>query len=128
MHYIDTSALAKLVTGEAESDALRAFLGDGPTLTSSSLTRIELIRHATRRSPDRLQQARELLEHVDFIGLDPSLLDHAATLEPSTLRTLDAIHVATALLIKDDIEALVTYDRRMQEAAELHGIPFAAPS
>ncbi len=94
---------------------------------SSALLRAESLRSARHLGPDALATVREGLRRVDLIGIDDRLLDAAGTLEPQVLRTLDAIHLATALAVGDDLEAIVTYDERMVDAARLIGLPTATP-
>jgi uncharacterized protein len=65
---------------------------------------------------------------VNLIRLDDALLDAAGLLEPRIIRSLDAIHLAAAQLVFDELEAIVTYDRRLAEGAALMGFPVAAPS
>jgi uncharacterized protein len=77
--------------------------------------------------PDALATVREGLRRVDLVGIDDRILDAAGILEPKVLRTLDAIHLATAMAVGDDLEAILTYDERMLEAARLMGLPTAAP-
>ena len=69
----------------------------------------------------------EGLRRVDLIGIDDRILDAAGILEPRILRTLDAIHLATALTLGDDLDAIVTYDDRMTEAARLLGLSTVRP-
>jgi uncharacterized protein len=126
--YLDASALVKLVVPEAESDVLRQFLRRRPEWTSSALASVELRRAARIRGGHSVQTADELLQRLDLIDLGEEVLDRAARLMPRTLRTLYAIHVASAMLLEQELEALVTYDGRMQDAAELHGLPIAAPA
>jgi hypothetical protein len=124
--YLDSSALVKLVNQEAESGALRAALGDRPVV-SCNLARIEVMRAARQKSPPIVAKARELLARTDLIQLDDELLDLAGELEPP-LRSLDAIHLAAALELGDELEAVVTYDARMTQAAEAVGLPARAPA
>ncbi len=77
--------------------------------------------------PDALMIVRDGLRRVDLIAIDDRILDSAGTLEPRVLRTLDAIHLATAIAVGDDLEAIVTYDERMVEAARLLGLSTATP-
>jgi hypothetical protein len=95
--------------------------------TSSALLRTESLRAVRHLGPDALAVVREGLRRVDLIAIDDRILDVAGTLEPEVLRTLDAIHIATALAIGDDLEAIVTYDVRMIDAARLMGLATAAP-
>lgn len=126
--YLDSSAFVKVVVEEAESAAVRALLADrGVRRVSSALLRTEALRAVRHLGPDALATVREGLRRVDLIGIDDRILDAAGTLEPQVLRTLDAIHLATALAVGDDLEAIVTYDERMVAAARLLGLSTATP-
>lgn len=126
-HYLDTSALTKLVVAEAESKALRAWLKTGREPVACDLVRTELIRAVRRSAPDRLLQARAVLDSLTLIEVTPSIFEQAGRLDPPALRSLDAIHLAAALDLGDDLDSLVTYDDRLAEAASLNGIPVIAP-
>ena len=127
--YLDSSAFVKLVVEEKETAAVRTFLAerDGRRV-ASALLRTESLRAVRHLGPDALAAIREGLRRVDLIGIDDRILDAAGTLEPLVLRTLDAIHLATAMAVGDDLEAIVTYDDRMVDAARLLGLPTASPS
>ena len=126
--YLDSSAFVKVVVEEAESAALRAFLaGSSGRRVSSALLRTEALRAVLHVGPDALANVREGLRRVDLVAIDDRILDSAGILEPRVLRTLDAIHLATALAIGDDLDAVVTYDERMLEAARLLGLVTATP-
>lgn len=125
--YFDTSAVMKLLFVESESDALRSYLGGSPARASSALLRAELVRAANRLDGGRVGAARALLGSMILREIDDEVLDRAAELAPRRLGTLDAIHIATATLLGPDLEALVTYDRRMIEAARLYGLPVVSP-
>ncbi len=126
--YLDSSAFVKLVVEEAETAALRSFLANRDARrVSSALLRTESLRAVRHLGPEALATVREGLRRVDLIGMDDRILDAAGTLAPQVLRTLDAIHLATALAVGDDLEAIVTYDERMIEAARLLGLPTATP-
>lgn len=128
--YLDTSALVKLVVVEGESTALRHWLRGhaGPRVTSD-LTRVELIRAVrTAGAVGReLAQARRVLSRVSGIPLSRAVIDRAGTLEPLSLRGLDAIHLASALMLGDQLEVVVTYDDRLAAAGSAAGVPVAAP-
>ena len=129
--YLDASAIVKLVQEEAESDALRAFLrrhrDDGRV--TSALARVEVVRALSGGGPPAIAHARRQIDRMDQIALDRHLLDDAATLQPgSNFRSLDSIHLASARLIGGDLRAVVTYDRRMAEAATELGLVVEAPS
>jgi predicted nucleic acid-binding protein len=125
--YLDSSAILKLVFREAESDALRAFIEFDLDLVTSRLGWTEVRRQARRSDPNSTDSALVVLRRFDLVPVDVSILDSASFLTPPTLRTLDAIHVATALSIRDDLEGLVTYDRRTIEAATLNGLSVESP-
>ncbi len=132
--YLDASALVKVVVEEKESSALRAWIATGPDRLSSVVTAVEL-RRAARRVAAGVSEviARELtretevlLRGVQLLTLDEQIAQQAATLEPPTLRSLDAIHLATALSV-DDLSHFVTYDARLAEAAARAGLVVAMP-
>lgn len=127
-YYVDTSAAVKLVVEEAETAALlvwaRAHDGD---LVSSDLTRTELLRATRRVAADRLLQARGVLDGFVLLTLPTERFEQAAGLDPDRLRTLDAIHLAAALSLGDDLDGIVTYDDRLAEAAAAEGIHVLAP-
>ena len=126
--YLDSSAFVKVVVEEDESAALRAFLAaSGARRVSSALLRAEALRAVRHLGPDAVATVREGLRRVDLIGIDDRILDSAGILEPQVLRTLDAIHLATALAVGDDLDAIVTYDERMAAAARLVGLTTAMP-
>ena len=126
--YLDSSAFVKLVVAEGETTAMRAVLaGRAARRVSSALLRTESLRAVRHLGPDALAMVREGLRRIDLIAIDDRILDAAGTLEPQVLRTLDAVHLATAMAIGDDLEVIVTYDERMIEAARLVGLPTASP-
>ena len=126
--YLDSSAFAKLVVEEAESAAVRAFLASrGSRRVSSALLRTESLRAVRHLGPDAMAIVRDGLRRVDLIGIDDRILDAAGTLAPQVLRTLDAIHLASAMAVGDDLEAIVTYDERMVDAARLLGLATVTP-
>ena len=130
MIYVDTSALIKLVKDdEAEGPALRAYLGAAaePRLVSSALLAVEARRGMLRVRPDGLPKVDLLLADVAQISISNAVVESASRLPGPLLRSLDAIHLATALLIRDDIETVLTYDARLRDAAVAHGLPTAAP-
>lgn len=126
-HYLDTSALTKLVVAEAESKALRTWLRTDREPVACDLARTELIRAVRRSAPDRLLHARAVLDSLTLIDVTTSIFEQASRLDPTSLRSLDAIHLAAALNLGDDLDSMVTYDDRLAEAANLNGIPVTAP-
>ncbi len=128
-HYLDTSALVKLVVAEDETDALTTWLQetDGDWV-SSDLTRTELLRAVRRAAPDRVVRAREVLDSITLLDVTTPIFEEAARIDPPTLRTLDSLHLAVALDLGDDLESIVTYDDRLTEAATANGVPTNAPT
>lgn len=124
--YLDASALVKLVVPEPQSDALASYVEDRSPLVSCSLARVEVVRAVRAHGPRPVRTAHELLSVIELIQLDDELLDLAGELDPP-LRSLDAIHLAAALELGDELEAVVTYDAHMSQAAEALGLPVAAP-
>lgn len=127
--YLDTSAAVKLLMSERESPALRRWLRRRPQRASAALLKVELVRVARRADVPRLiPEARKLLAGVHLIRLDDALLERAADLDPTDLRSLDSIHLAAATSLGDDLAAVVSYDDRMLAAASSLGLPIASPS
>ncbi|HLB43763.1 MAG TPA: type II toxin-antitoxin system VapC family toxin [Candidatus Limnocylindrales bacterium] len=126
--YLDASAAAKLVLREQHSTALRAWLAGRPIRVSSRVIRTELLRAVRRAEPLRLDRARRVLSRLTLLELDEAILDSAVLLDPVELRSLDAIHIETARRLGAELEALVTYDRRMIDGATRLGLPVASPA
>jgi predicted nucleic acid-binding protein len=124
--YLDTSALVKLVIAETESEELRQFVGHRG-MVSSQVTQTELVRAVNRADPDRVEAAEELLADISFFAVDRLLTIRAGWVRPASVRSLDAIHIASAVAMQGDLETLVTYDKRMIEAAQTAGLPVASP-
>jgi uncharacterized protein len=125
--YLDSSALVKLVVAEPGSDELVAFLGDRPVRVSCALARVEVVRAVHPQGPAAVARAREVLKAVRLLRLDDVLLDDAASIDSRVLRSLDAIHLAAARQLGDRLREVVTYDRRMLEAAATIGLTAVAP-
>src|SRR5947209_12419081 len=124
--YLDSSAFVKVVVAEPESRGLRRFLRrEAGRRVSSALLRAEAMRAVRFLEPEARSRVRLALRRVDLVGIDDQILDQAGILEPAVVRTLDAIHLATALALGDDLGAIVTYDERMAEGARLLGLPTA---
>jgi predicted nucleic acid-binding protein len=126
--YLDSSAIVKLVVPEAETAALRRSLRSWPERVSSVVARIEVERVARRIGGGVVRRAGSVLARLAFVGLDPRVVEGAGRAEPPELRTLDAIHLATALSLGTDLGALCAYDSRLAEAAVSAGIEVIAPS
>ena len=126
--YLDASALVKLVVTEAETRALRVLIGTYRRRVSSRLAGVELARVIARRGIRAERKVARLLRDVDLVDIGEDILLEAARVGPPSLRTLDAIHLATALAVRDDLAAVVSYDRRLAEAALAAGLPVVSPS
>jgi len=127
--YFDTCALVKLARPEAESAALQAWLSRhrGLPKVTSALTEVELSRAIRRAAPDSHPRVRPLLAGFFKFDIDDIVRARAAGYPEPLLRTLDAIHLATAEEIRADLVALVTYDERLAAAAKAIGLPVEAP-
>ena len=130
MLYLDASALAKLVLLEAESDALATAVHAEALFASSVVAAVELpraVRRATDRS-DALEKAERVLEATELVLLSDALIAQAARLPPPALRTLDAIHLASALSLAEELSGFIAYDGRLSQAARAAGLPVMAPA
>ena len=128
MFYLDTSAAAKLVISERGSTALRRWVSvRDDLLFSSDLLRTELLRATRRGAPEQMVQARAVLESLILLTLSTVVCERAALLEPEGLRSLDALHLAAALEVGDDLQGLLTYDRQLAEGAAALGIEVISP-
>jgi predicted nucleic acid-binding protein len=122
--YLDASALTKLIVEEPETAALREVIR-GHWLLSSRVAVVEVTKEVTRHDPDAEPIAFFL--HVTFLELDAELATAAGATGGPDLRALDAIHVATALILRSEIESFITYDARQSEAARAAGLQVIAP-
>jgi uncharacterized protein len=127
--YLDSSALVKLAVTEPESAALTEWLGDSPNLVrvSSPIVRVEVPRAVWRADPGSLPQAYTVVRRVRDVRITSDVINRAAGIRPNTLRSLDAIHLASALAVKQDLTAFVAYDKRLLAAAREAGLPTATP-
>lgn len=125
--YLDSSALVKLVVEEEESAALRDALAGTLGRISSSIARVEVVRAVRELGPGAIANAGAVLAGLDLLLLDDELLDRAGELD-GPLRSLDAIHLAAALELGDELDTVVTYDVRMARAAESLGLSVSAPA
>lgn len=125
--YVDTSALLKLVHPETESAALRDWLAQHRAhLVTNSLGVVELIRAAARSGDSVAAAARTLADRVTVLRLTGETLELAAGIRPASVRSLDALHVASALMAAD-LDILLGYDRRMLDAARVAGLTTVSP-
>ncbi len=127
--YLDSSAILKLVIAEPETPALIELLGRHPDRVSSALARVEVLRaiRRARGSPAELRRAEDVLLRIALIRIDDDIIARAADLPPYEIRSLDAIHIASALAIRDELAALISYDKRLASAAAKLNIPVLVP-
>jgi predicted nucleic acid-binding protein len=126
--YADTSALVKLIIDEQESESLDRYLSASELqLTSSVICEVELLRAVSRVEQGRLSEARQLLDEMILLPLTTDIRDRAASIQPPSVRSLDAMHLATALEIQADLHALVSYDNRLVDTARGTGIKAISP-
>jgi predicted nucleic acid-binding protein len=125
--YVDSSALVKTVVEEPESRLLLRWLKDKDQLVACELVSVEAVRAVRGSDPAAVPRARQAIATLALIRLDDSLFDAAADLEPPTLRSLDAVHLAAALSLGSTLAGVVTYDLRMMEAATTLGLHVEAP-
>ncbi len=127
--YLDSSALVKLVAPEPETTALLALLEPRPEVVSSALARVEVLRAVVRSGGRKraIERARTVLSRVFLVAMDDPILEAAAALRPARLRSLDAIHLATALALRPDVETIVSYDDRLNAAARALELPVLTP-
>ncbi len=131
MLYLDASALVKLVVEEPESESLAAFLHQHRvvTLVSSVVARVELVRAARRHdAASALARAISLVHELALVSLDEDIMESASMIGDAGLRTLDALHLASAASLGSRLTALVAYDLRLLEAAEGLGLPTSSPT
>ena len=126
--YVESSALAKLVIHESETASLGRALGGHLRRVCSELGTVEVTRAAARADGVAgVARARSLFLALDSIPIDAGIVGSAARLEPWSLRSLDAIHVASALSLVGDDLTFYSYDRRTIEAARAAGLRVASP-
>ncbi len=129
MIYLDSSALMKLVRHEDETTALRGWLDlrRNQPLVTSELGRVEVLRAARRIGGQVLAEARAVVGDLDLVPLDRGVQDLACDIGEPALRTLDALHLASAALVSQELTAFVAYDDRLADAAQAAGLVVAMP-
>jgi predicted nucleic acid-binding protein len=129
LYYADTSAVIKLLAEETHSRAFAAFYDAHADAewVSSALLRIEVTRAVLRAMPALLPDARDLLLAFSCIAMDDEIADGAMNEPDRGLRSLDAIHLATARILGEDLDAIVSYDDRLLKAADDAGLPTLSP-
>jgi uncharacterized protein len=130
MIYLDSAAVVKLAHAEAESPALRRWLGERSELgwVSSVLAEVECYRALARHSPAAIARLPPVLDLIDLVDLDAGIRAVAQAIAPPTVRSLDAIHLATALRLDRQLTTFVTYDHRLADAARTAGLPVDMPT
>jgi uncharacterized protein len=130
MIYLDSAAVVKLVHAEPESPALRAWLNERAETdwTSSVLVEIESFRALARYAPEAVTRLHLVLDQIELIDMSPRVRVLAQTVRPVTIRSLDAIHLGTALTLRPNLTSFVTYDKRLLEAATTAGLPTDSPT
>jgi uncharacterized protein len=135
--YLDSAAAVKLIHAEAHSAALRTFLDQRPEIgwVSSALVEVETFRalaRATRPTdmPAVINDFHTLLDFIDRVEIDPGIRIRAQTVNPPTVRSLDAIHLATGVRLHDQgrLMSFVTYDNRLADAAAAAGLAVDVPT
>ncbi len=129
MIYLDSSALMKLIRREEETGALQAWLGERPEhpVVTSELGRVEVLRAARRVGGQTLVEARTIVGDLDLVPLDRGVQDLASEIGRPLLRTLDALHLASAVLLGEALTTFVAYDQRLVGAARDVGLAVATP-
>lgn len=130
MIYLDSAAVVKLVHAESESQALRDWLDERADTgwISSTLVEVESFRALARHAPEAVARLHPVLDLIDLVDLNPSIRILAQTLKPVTVRSLDVIHLGTALHIRSRLTSFVTYDKRLADAATGAGLTVDMPA
>lgn len=125
--YLDSSAIVKLAVLEPESLALRQYLRRRQPLLSSALARTEVLRALLPAGDEAVARGRSVLQRLDLVRINDRILHAAGVLRPQEVRSLDAIHLATAIELDEALRALVTYDERLAAAATRLGFKVVQP-
>ena len=123
--YVDSSALVRLATDEPGAEAVSALISHDAEIMTSSVALVEVRRVLGRIAPG--YDPDDVLDQCIVIALDAGVIARAGVLAPATLRSLDAIHVASALTVAADLDAFVTCDQRQASAAVAAGLPVQVP-
>ena len=126
MLYLDSSAIVKLVVREPGSSALVDVVSSDPDVISSAIAYTEVMR-AIRRAGGPTRRAEQVLRSIALVPVDQAILREAATLAPTSLRSLDAVHLASALSLRPDLDAFASYDARLSRAATAAGLLIRVP-
>jgi uncharacterized protein len=125
--YVDSSAIVKLAVAEPESRALRRYLSRRGGLVSSSLARTEVARALMPTGPEAVERGEEVLRRIELLRITDRVLRDAGRMAPAELGSLDAIHLASVRKLGPSVWQLVTYDKRMADAARMAGWSVASP-
>lgn len=117
----------KLVVAEAESESLREVLARDPDQLASAIVEVEVVRAVRRGAPELEPLAQRVVSQLTVVEVSEAIRARASLLDPPALRALDALHLATALELGDDLDAFVTYDRRLADAAKRAELQVLAP-
>lgn len=130
MIYLDSAAVVKLVHAESESEALRGWLDERVEIdwVSSVLVEVESFRALTRYAPEAVVRLHPVLDLINLVELDTGIRILAQTVRPATVRSLDALHLATALRLGSQLTSFVTYDKRLANAAAVAGLRVDMPA
>lgn len=124
--YLDSSAILKLILTESESKSLNIFLTD--EAMTSTISRVEVIRTLNRMSPSSVTRGKEILAKILLTPMNPTILSSAENFPESiTLRSLDAIQIATVIFLNKSVEGVITYDKQMIKNAKELGIKVVSP-
>jgi predicted nucleic acid-binding protein len=127
MYYIDASAILKLIKREKESDALYKSLPDA--IISSQIIRVEVMRTVVGSSDDLILEAQKRLRQISYLEVNEEVIRNASIFGTNiSSRTLDSIHLASALFLGRAIDGIITYDKTMIADAKLLGIPVLSPA
>ena len=120
--------MVKFAVKEPESGALESWVArQGVEVVISDLVQTETLRFIRRMAADRIGEMQRQLASLPSVRMTSAIFARAAMLEPLQLRSLDALHLASALSIGDELEGVITYDRRLAESCETYGVPVVAP-
>lgn len=126
--YVDSSAIVKLVVAEPESKALRRYIARRQPLVTSALARTEVARALKPSGPDAVARGHDALRTIQLLRVNDRVLSEAGRMEPAELRSLDAIHLASARQLGAAVKQIVTYDERMATVAQAIGWSVASPT
>jgi uncharacterized protein len=125
--YVDSSAIVKLAVAEPESAALRRHLSRRRPLVSSALARTEVARALMPSGPEAAARGELVLRRIQLVRVNTRVLSEAGRMTPMELRSLDAIHLASARQLGSSVRQIVTYDERMADAAKACGWAVSSP-